>query len=137
MEQKNISWVKQTTDSLKTLLFIPEKNWQISECLYDDQQKKNLHGARTDTLWALGARISNRRGVYSRISSKCDVSHSSENQFLKDERRLSLRRMCVWSFITFELCEKVFEATGRLRTLRGWVNVKRLHTHSEILSIFL
>jgi len=33
---------KQTTDSLKTLLFIPEKNWQISECLYDDQRKKQL-----------------------------------------------------------------------------------------------
>jgi len=32
--------------------------------------------------WALRARISNRRGVYSRISSKCDVSRSSENQFL-------------------------------------------------------
>jgi len=52
----------------------------------------------------------------------------SENQFWRNERRLSLQQMCVWSFITFiELCERFFQAIGRVRKyLRTTIDSPRM-----------
>jgi len=101
---KNISREKQTTDSLKTLLFIPEKNWQISECLYDDRRKKQ------PTWCALvRARLSNQRGVYSKMSSKCAMFHVVRKINFEGSRQRKVTPM--WD---------IYDEKGEAVLITGW-----------------